>query len=149
MNIRLLLISIGVVALIAAPAMAKKADHVQKQKHSKVVKQEAQSNGSVPILFGSRDRDEIRFYLKRTYASSCPPGLAKKDNGCLPPGQAKKYVIGGMLPSENAPLPHALRALIGPAPLGTFYTMVDKDVLLVTEGAKKILDAVTLFSAVE
>jgi hypothetical protein len=20
----------------------------------------------------------------------CPPGLAKKDNGCLPPGQAKK-----------------------------------------------------------
>jgi hypothetical protein len=21
----------------------------------------------------------------------CPPGLAKKDNGCMPPGQAKKY----------------------------------------------------------
>jgi hypothetical protein len=20
----------------------------------------------------------------------CPPGLAKKDNGCMPPGQAKK-----------------------------------------------------------
>jgi hypothetical protein len=26
---------------------------------------------------------------------SCPPGLAKRDNGCLPPGQAKKlYNIG-------------------------------------------------------
>ena len=24
------------------------------------------------------------------FASSCPPGLAKKNNGCLPPGQAKK-----------------------------------------------------------
>jgi hypothetical protein len=24
----------------------------------------------------------------------CPPGLAKKNNGCLPPGQAKKYGIG-------------------------------------------------------
>jgi len=23
---------------------------------------------------------------------NCPPGLAKKDNGCLPPGQAKKYL---------------------------------------------------------
>jgi hypothetical protein len=23
-------------------------------------------------------------------AKDCPPGLAKKDNGCLPPGQAKK-----------------------------------------------------------
>ena len=24
----------------------------------------------------------------------CPPGLAKKNNGCLPPGQAKKLRIG-------------------------------------------------------
>ncbi|GAA4022501.1 hypothetical protein GCM10022280_23940 [Sphingomonas swuensis] len=24
----------------------------------------------------------------------CPPGLAKKNNGCLPPGQAKKLAIG-------------------------------------------------------
>jgi hypothetical protein len=32
-------------------------------------------------------RDEPRF---ERYASPCPPGLAKKGNGCLPPGQAKK-----------------------------------------------------------
>jgi len=35
----------------------------------------------------------------RLYAAdargSCPPGLAKKDNGCMPPGQAKKlYNVG-------------------------------------------------------
>lgn len=31
--------------------------------------------------------------------SHCPPGLAKKHNGCLPPGQAKKlYNIGQRLP---------------------------------------------------
>jgi hypothetical protein len=24
----------------------------------------------------------------------CPPGLAKKNNGCLPPGQARKLAIG-------------------------------------------------------
>lgn len=30
----------------------------------------------------------------------CPPGLAKKNNGCMPPGQAKKaYGIGERLPS--------------------------------------------------
>ena len=30
----------------------------------------------------------------------CPPGLAKKNNGCLPPGQAKKlYNVGQRLPS--------------------------------------------------
>lgn len=30
------------------------------------------------------------------YAQSygCPPGLAKKNNGCLPPGQARKLAIG-------------------------------------------------------
>jgi len=28
----------------------------------------------------------------------CPPGLAKKNNGCLPPGQAKKYQLGHPLP---------------------------------------------------
>lgn len=25
---------------------------------------------------------------------NCPPGLAKKNNGCLPPGQAKKLGVG-------------------------------------------------------
>lgn len=29
----------------------------------------------------------------------CPPGLAKKNNGCLPPGQAKKLNRGDRLPS--------------------------------------------------
>ena len=27
-------------------------------------------------------------------AGGCPPGLAKKGNGCLPPGQAKKLGVG-------------------------------------------------------
>ena len=32
-------------------------------------------------------------------AGGCPPGLAKKNNGCLPPGQAKKlYNVGQRLP---------------------------------------------------
>ena len=29
----------------------------------------------------------------------CPPGLAKKQNGCLPPGQAKKLLRGQHFPS--------------------------------------------------
>lgn len=54
---------------------------------------------------GIRDRDE-------RYAGggkACPPGLAKKNNGCLPPGQAKKiFGVGDRLPasysSYNVPL---------------------------------------------
>jgi hypothetical protein len=30
--------------------------------------------------------------LRLGFADGCPPGLAKKNNGCLPPGQAKKIV---------------------------------------------------------
>ncbi len=34
-------------------------------------------------------------------AQACPPGLAKKGNGCLPPGQAKKrFGVGERLPSS-------------------------------------------------
>ena len=34
-------------------------------------------------------------------AGGCPPGLAKKNNGCLPPGQAKKlYNIGQRWPGN-------------------------------------------------
>ena len=43
--------------------------------------------------------DFIRNHNGRLYAidahGRCPPGLAKKNNGCLPPGQAKKlYNVG-------------------------------------------------------
>ena len=31
-------------------------------------------------------------------AGGCPPGLAKKHNGCLPPGQAKKFYRGQRYP---------------------------------------------------
>lgn len=35
----------------------------------------------------------------RYYGSNCPPGLAKKNNGCLPPGQAKaRWAVGQRLP---------------------------------------------------
>ncbi len=36
-------------------------------------------------------------------AGGCPPGLAKKNNGCMPPGQAKKlYNIGQRFPTVAA-----------------------------------------------
>lgn len=37
----------------------------------------------------------------RYYGSNCPPGLAKKNNGCLPPGQARqRWKVGQRLPSS-------------------------------------------------
>ncbi len=107
------------------------------------------SGHSFGISFGDSNRVIIREYLVREYAPNCPPGLAKKHNGCLPPGIAKKrYVIGQPLRGEWRPVPHELMMLLEPAPVGYQYVQVDKDVLLVSEASKKVIDAVTLLSAV-
>ena len=45
-----------------------------------------------------------RHHAQGTYAyraEGCPPGLAKKHNGCMPPGQAKKlYNVGQRWPGN-------------------------------------------------
>jgi hypothetical protein len=48
-----------------------------------------------------RDGDGIDDRSQNRYgAKSCPPGLAKKNNGCLPPGQARKmFAEGQRLPT--------------------------------------------------
>lgn len=96
------------------------------------------------------DRVVIREYVADHYKSHCPPGLAKKHNGCLPPGQAKKYRVGHALPDtvEWREVPQPLLVRLHPVPAGYQYVMVDKDVLLISEASKKIIDAVTLLSAV-
>jgi hypothetical protein len=58
----------------------------------------------------------------------CPPGLAKKNNGCLPPGQAKKlYNIGQRFPSSYGynwnynQIPYDLRQQYGFNPGYNYY----------------------------
>jgi hypothetical protein len=46
--------------------------------------------------------------LRRGFAGGCPPGLAKKGNGCLPPGQARKLVGTALAPTILS------RSLVGP-----------------------------------
>ncbi len=101
------------------------------------------------IVFRNYDRIVIREYLANDYKSNCPPGLAKKHNGCLPPGLAKKrYVIGQPLHGDWHDVPHDLLISLGEPPVGYRYVAVDKDVLLISEASKKVIDAVTLLSAV-
>lgn len=91
---------------------------------------------------------------KRQDALSYPPSSlttsnTKKNNGCLPPGLSEKYVVGDVMPPDYLPLPPVLLKRLAPPPQGTFYAIVDSDVVLVAEAGKKILDAVTLLSAVK
>jgi hypothetical protein len=101
----------------------------------------------VVVVFNDRDRDEVRRYWVDSYGrGNCPPGLAKKHNGCLPPGQAKKrYVVGQRLPASVViqPLPAVLVTRLGPAPRGYEYAVVDGDVVKLAVGTRLVVDAIT------
>lgn len=100
-------------------------------------------------LFGDDERTEIRHYIGEEHRRNCPPGLAKKHNGCMPPGLSKKYQVGDYLHDdvEIIPVSDDLMEHLHPRK-GYYYAQVDGDVLLISEATKKIVDAVTLLSAV-
>jgi Ni/Co efflux regulator RcnB len=94
------------------------------------------------VVIYDRDRDTVRTWYRNEYAAGrCPPGLAKKNNGCLPPGQAKRmWNMGEPLPRQVAyyPLPRELHAQLTPPPYGYQYVRVDNDVLLMMTATRLI-----------
>lgn len=74
------------------------------------------------------------------HGASCPPGLAKKHNGCLPPGQAKKLhrhhhvVVGERLPSGAVyTVPRHVRTTLPIPPAGYRYAVINNQVVLVND----------------
>ena len=119
--------------------------------HKGEVHRSYNDDGKVSFDIGNTNRDIIRDYIRRDYRTNCPPGLAKKSPACVPPGQAKKWSIGHRLPDDlnYYPIDRALLDLLGPVPSGYEYVRVDKDILLIGEATKKVIDAVTLISAID
>ena len=92
------------------------------------------------------DQDRIRgYYAEEFRRGRCPPGLARKNNGCLPPGQAKAWTLGQRLPPGVAyyPLPGVLLAQIAVPPPGYQYVRVASDVLMIAVASGVIVSAVT------
>jgi Ni/Co efflux regulator RcnB len=68
-------------------------------------------------------------------AAGCPPGLAKKDNGCLPPGQAKKLAVGHPIPAGAVyTIPPRVLSTLPAPPVGYRYAIVGNQVVLVSSG---------------
>jgi hypothetical protein len=128
-------------ALLLAGAPGALAD--KKPKPPKGKKTEAVS---VAVMFTVSQRDAARgWYVERYGRGNCPPGLAKKNNGCLPPGQAKKrYAVGHPLPPGIAygPVPPDLAVRIGPPPSGYLYASLDGDLLKLAVGTLLVVDAI-------
>ena len=74
----------------------------------------------------------------------CPPGLAKKRNGCMPPGQAKKWEVGRRLPPDVIyyQVPQPLVTQIGTPPPGYRYVRVASDILMIAVGSGMVVDAI-------
>jgi len=103
------------------------------------------------VVVADRDRSTVYNYYRNEYAAgNCPPGLAKKDNGCMPPGQAKKvWAIGQPLPPDLVyyPLPGALLGQLSPPPVGYQYVRVANDILLMATGTRMIAGALADLSS--
>jgi len=103
----------------------------------------------MPAAIETGDRFRIQAYFSDSYGErDCPPGLAKKNNGCLPPGQAKQYARGDVVPggARLIRLPEDLEARLRPLPPGYVYRRADGAVLVVAEAARKVIDIVVLLS---
>jgi len=97
------------------------------------------------IDFNDGDRRTIQDYFNDVARQGkCPPGLAKKNNGCLPPGQAKKWEIGRPLPRDVIyhAVPRDLLGRITPPPLGYKYVRVASDLLLISSGTGRVAAAI-------
>ena len=104
----------------------------------------------VVLTPGSYFNDGQRRHVHQWYgdqyrAGRCPPGLAKKNNGCMPPGQAKKWRVGQTLPAGVVyyPVPQPVLVQIGPPPAGYRYVRVANDILLLAVGSRMVVDAIT------
>lgn len=84
------------------------------------------------------------YYTEHYHGRNCPPGLAKKHNGCMPPGHAKKWRVGYPLPREVIyyTVPAPLVVQIGPPPSGHRYVRVAGDILMIAIGTGMVVDSI-------
>lgn len=102
-------------------------------------------NGVVEIRIAENERRLILdYYQGQMRSGHCPPGLAKRNSTCLPPGQARKWSRGRVLPAgvEFHPLPRELSVRLPVPPSGHRYVQVASDILLIAVGSSVVVDAI-------
>jgi len=133
----------------AGPVYADRPDsagkeHGQKGDHGKGDKDKG-PKGKGGDRFSDDNRAAVRDYFAgEVRTGKCPPGLAKKNNGCLPPGQAKQWQRGAPLPPDVVvyELPAELHVRIGIPPVGYKYVRVASDILMIAIGTSMVVDAI-------
>lgn len=114
--------------------------------HEKMLQHQLQLHGDIRIggYFQQQHRDAARDYYGRPENHGfCPPGLGKKGNACLPPGQARKWRRGEPLPRGVVyyEVPRPVVLSLGVPPAGYRYVRVASDILLIAIGSQVVIDA--------
>ncbi len=129
--------------LVSAGAMAENPDWAEGGKNGKYKQSNKQERHEKLSKRGQEHGDRhfhdeqrtviTRYYTEQYKAGRCPQGLAKKHNGCMPPGQAKKLVVGRPLPREGVyyDLPPSVVLELGVPRVGQRYVRVASDILLI------------------
>jgi Ni/Co efflux regulator RcnB len=135
-------------AVAAQPPWAGGGKGDKGEQKGKSERQKSETTGS-PVrqseYFGDQQRVVVHeYYTEQFRSGNCPPGLAKKHNGCMPPGQAKKWTIGRPLPRDVIfyQVPQELVVKIGSPPAGYRYARVANDILLIAIGTGMVIDAI-------
>ena len=150
--------------LLASPSFAKdKGDDHEKggnkhgQKHeSKDEKREDKAERKAEkreredikqgAYFNDQQRTFVREYYTTTYKDGkrCPPGLAKKNNGCMPPGQVRNWAVGQPLPRNVTvySVAQPVIRMLPPAPYGYRYARIGGDIVLVQQQNNIIVDII-------
>ena len=96
--------------------------------------------------FNDQQRVFAREYYTTNYgtAKKCPPGLAKKNNGCMPPGQVRNWVVGQPVPRGVTvyPVAQPVIRMLPPAPYGYRYARIGGDIVLVQQQNNVIVDII-------
>lgn len=96
--------------------------------------------------FNDQQRVVVREYYVQNYSNGkkCPPGLAKKNNGCMPPGQAQNWVVGQPVPRGVIlyAVPQPVIVQLPPAPYGYRYARIGGDIVLVQQQNNLIVDII-------
>jgi Ni/Co efflux regulator RcnB len=102
----------------------------------------------VPVggYFNDHNRVVVRRYFADQYGhgKKCPPGLAKKNNGCMPPGQERHLAVGQRVPSGVIlyPVPQPVVVQLPPPPYGYRYARIGNDIVLVRSDTQLIVDII-------
>lgn len=95
--------------------------------------------------FHDHDRVVVReYFVHEFHDGHCPPGLAKKHNGCRPPGHARAWAVGRPLPRDVVvyDLPPSVVIELGTPPRGYRYVRVASDILMIAVGSSMVVDAI-------